>query len=46
MWLAFAIGRWAPTRRDTYGYGRAEDLAGSARRFAAKVTIQATQELE
>lgn len=28
LWLAFAIGRRAPTRRYTYGYGRAEDLAG------------------
>jgi cation diffusion facilitator family transporter len=26
--LAFLIGRRAPTRRYTYGYGRAEDLAG------------------
>lgn len=28
LWLAFAIGRRAPTRRYTYGYGRAEDVAG------------------
>lgn len=28
--LAFALGRRAPTRRYTYGYGRAEDLAGIA----------------
>jgi cation diffusion facilitator family transporter len=28
LWLAFAVGRRAPTRRVTYGYGRAEDLAG------------------
>ncbi len=28
LWLAFAIGRRAPSRRYTYGYGRAEDLAG------------------
>ncbi len=28
LWLAFSIGRRAPTRRFTYGYGRAEDLAG------------------
>jgi cation diffusion facilitator family transporter len=28
LWLAFAIGRRTPTRRYTYGYGRAEDLAG------------------
>jgi cation diffusion facilitator family transporter len=26
--IAFGIGRRAPTRRYTYGYGRAEDLAG------------------
>jgi len=28
LWLAFSIGRRAPTRRYTYGFGRAEDLAG------------------
>jgi cation diffusion facilitator family transporter len=28
LWLAFSIGRHAPTRRYTYGFGRAEDLAG------------------
>src|SRR5215213_2262688 len=28
LWLAFSVGRWLPTRRYTYGYGRAEDLAG------------------
>jgi cation diffusion facilitator family transporter len=28
LWIAFAIGRWAANRRYTYGYGRAEDLAG------------------
>jgi cation diffusion facilitator family transporter len=26
--VAFWLGRWTPTRRYTYGYGRAEDLAG------------------
>jgi cation diffusion facilitator family transporter len=26
--LAFWVGRWPPNRRYTYGYGRAEDLAG------------------
>src|SRR5687767_501698 len=26
--IAFIVGRRAPTRRFTYGYGRAEDLAG------------------
>jgi cation diffusion facilitator family transporter len=28
LWIAFVIGRRPPTRRYTYGYGRAEDLAG------------------
>ena len=28
LWIAFALGRRAPNRRYTYGYGRAEDLAG------------------
>ncbi|MBT0566012.1 cation diffusion facilitator family transporter [Williamsia sp. CHRR-6] len=28
LWIAFVLGRRAPTRRHTYGYGRAEDLAG------------------
>jgi cation diffusion facilitator family transporter len=28
LWIAFVFGRRAPTRRYTYGYGRAEDLAG------------------
>jgi cation diffusion facilitator family transporter len=28
LWLAFWIGRKPPTQRYTYGYGRAEDLAG------------------
>jgi cation diffusion facilitator family transporter len=28
LWIAFALGRRAATRRYTYGYGRAEDLAG------------------
>ena len=27
--VAFVLGRRPPTRRYTYGYGRAEDLAGS-----------------
>lgn len=30
LWLAFTVGRRPPTRRFTYGYGRAEDLAGVA----------------
>jgi len=28
LWVAFALGRRAATTRYTYGYGRAEDLAG------------------
>ncbi|HEU0287122.1 MAG TPA: cation diffusion facilitator family transporter [Nocardioidaceae bacterium] len=28
LWVAFAVGRRRATRRYTYGYGRAEDLAG------------------
>lgn len=28
LWIAFVLARRAPTRRYTYGYGRAEDLAG------------------
>lgn len=28
LWIAFALGRKAPTRRYTYGFGRVEDLAG------------------
>src|SRR5579884_223007 len=30
LWVAFALGRRPPNRRYTYGYGRAEDLAGIA----------------
>jgi cation diffusion facilitator family transporter len=28
LWIAFVMGRKAATKRYTYGYGRAEDLAG------------------
>jgi cation diffusion facilitator family transporter len=28
LWMAFVVGRRPATRRYTYGYGRAEDLAG------------------
>ena len=28
LWMAFVLGRRAPTRRYTYGFGRIEDLAG------------------
>jgi cation diffusion facilitator family transporter len=30
LWLAFRLSRRAPTTRFTYGYGKAEDLAGLA----------------
>lgn len=30
LWLAFRLGRRAPTTRFTYGYGKAEDVAGLA----------------
>jgi len=30
LWIAFIVGRRAATRRYTYGYGRAEDVAGLA----------------
>lgn len=30
LWLAFRLGRRAPNARFTYGYGKAEDLAGVA----------------
>jgi cation diffusion facilitator family transporter len=30
LWIAFVIGRRPPTRRYTYGFGRAEDVAGLA----------------
>jgi cation diffusion facilitator family transporter len=29
LWIAFVLGRRAPNRRYTYGYGRAEDVAGA-----------------
>ena len=30
LWIAFILGRRPPNRRYTYGYGRAEDIAGLA----------------
>lgn len=30
LWIAFALGRRPPSERYTYGYGRAEDVAGVA----------------
>ena len=31
LWIAFALGTKAATRRYTYGFGRAEDIAGTVR---------------
>ncbi|HEX5636031.1 MAG TPA: cation diffusion facilitator family transporter, partial [Gammaproteobacteria bacterium] len=28
LWIAFTLARWKPNKKFTYGYGRAEDLAG------------------
>lgn len=28
LWIAFALSRWKPNKKFTYGYGRVEDLAG------------------
>jgi cation diffusion facilitator family transporter len=28
LWIAFRLTKWPPNRKYTYGYGRAEDLAG------------------
>ena len=39
LWIAFAVGRKAATRRYTYGYGRAEDLAGLF--IVAMITLSA-----
>jgi len=36
LWIAFAIGSRAATRRYTFGYRRAEDLAGQRRRRRAR----------
>ena len=30
LWIAFRLARWKSNKRFTYGYGRAEDLAGAA----------------
>ena len=39
LWIAFVLGRRAATRRYTYGYGRAEDLAGVF--IVAMITLSA-----
>ncbi|WP_084718009.1 cation diffusion facilitator family transporter [Streptacidiphilus carbonis] len=41
LWIAFVLGRRAANRRYTYGYGRAEDLAG----IAIVLTIAASSAL-
>lgn len=30
LWVAFALARWKPNKRFSYGYGRVEDFAGAA----------------
>lgn len=39
LWIAFALSRWKPNQRFTYGYGRVEDLAGVA--IVLTITISA-----
>jgi len=39
LWIAFVLGRRAASRRYTYGYGRAEDLAGVF--IVAMITLSA-----
>jgi cation diffusion facilitator family transporter len=39
LWIAFVIARRAPNRRYTYGYGRAEDVAGLA--IVVMITLSA-----
>lgn len=48
LWVAFAIGRRAASRRYTYGYGRAEDIAGIFIVFmiAASAVIAAWESVE
>jgi cation diffusion facilitator family transporter len=50
LWIAFALGRRAATRRYTYGFGRAEDIAGlfviaMITLSAALATIESIQRL-
>lgn len=40
LWIAFVLGRRRPTRAYTYGYGRAEDLAGVF--IVAMIALSAT----
>lgn len=48
LWLAFSIGRRAPSRRYTYGFGRAEDLAGVfvVAMIAGSAVVAAWQSIE
>ena len=48
LWLAFSVSRREPTRRYTYGYGRAEDLAGVfvVAIIAASALVAAWQSIE
>lgn len=48
LWVAFILGRRAATRRYTYGYGRAEDLAGLfiIAVVAASAVVAAWQSIE
>ena len=48
LWVAFVLGRRAATRRYTYGYGRAEDLAGLfiIAVVAASAVVAAWQSIE
>ena len=48
LWLAFSVGRRAPSRRYTYGFGRAEDLAGVfvIAMIAASAAVAAWQSIE
>jgi cation diffusion facilitator family transporter len=48
LWLAFAVGRRPPTRRYSYGFGRAEDLAGVfvVLMIAASAVLAAWESLE
>lgn len=48
LWIAFILGRRAATRRYTFGYGRAEDLAGLfiVAVVAASAIVAAWQSIE
>ncbi len=48
LWIAFALGKRNPTERYTYGYGKAEDLAGAVVVFmiAASAIIAAYESIQ